>query len=620
MGWFDRNEFNCIRYYAGTFGNTDSSARRSYYGMTAEPTLMFDGEVQVVGAGESAIDGMAYRGMIENLMVKPDYYKITVNSYDLTPGTQGFINLDIEVMENVPDISQMKLRMSIVEDDLYSTGHTHMDVNRDMLPETPITIDNVGETQHVEMPFTVDGTWLNNLRIVCFAQNDVNKQILGGATTNANPDYSLRYYALGERTLIGESNQPDPVQYGWFRVYNFGNLADTYTATISIEHAPGDWYPLLCDDSVCYGETYSETLDPGEYMELMVELLVGASGYGDITVDITQDNYPVGWERSISYNYITDDLDVLVVDDDGNAGYTHYYTDALATRELSFGVWNRASGTIDAATLLNYPVVVWFVGEEYPTVDADDKAALATYLDNGGNLFISGMDIGWELNSSSGDPDPVWYHTYLHANYIADDTNYYALSGVPGDPISDGLNINISGGDGANNQTYPSDIDPYGPYSSTIWTYDANRNAAVKADTGTYRVVYFAFGFEAINSPEDRAAVMDAVITWLTPIDPAAVDNDRPMFNAALNVYPNPVRTSSQVSFTLPTAELATLQVFGIDGRLVKTLASGKLSAGNQSLAWDRTDAAGTQVPAGIYYYRLDGEKTQLTRKVVLLK
>ena len=38
---------------------------------------------------------------------------------------------------------------------------------------------------------------------------------------------------------------------------------------------------------------------------------------------------------------------------------------------------------------------------------------------------------------------------------------------------------------------------------------------AVRANTGTYKVVYLAFGFEAINSAADRDMVMDRVMTWL---------------------------------------------------------------------------------------------------------
>ena len=41
--------------------------------------------------------------------------------------------------------------------------------------------------------------------------------------------------------------------------------------------------------------------------------------------------------------------------------------------------------------------------------------------------------------------------------------------------------------------------------------------AGLRVDTGTYKVVYFAFGFEAINSAADRQAVMERVLNWLKP-------------------------------------------------------------------------------------------------------
>jgi hypothetical protein len=37
----------------------------------------------------------------------------------------------------------------------------------------------------------------------------------------------------------------------------------------------------------------------------------------------------------------------------------------------------------------------------------------------------------------------------------------------------------------------------------------------VKTDTGLYKVVYFGFGFEAINSQADRNEVMWRVLDWL---------------------------------------------------------------------------------------------------------
>ena len=39
-------------------------------------------------------------------------------------------------------------------------------------------------------------------------------------------------------------------------------------------------------------------------------------------------------------------------------------------------------------------------------------------------------------------------------------------------------------------------------------------SGAIRVDTGTYKAVYFAFGFEAINSAADRQLVMERVLDW----------------------------------------------------------------------------------------------------------
>ena len=50
-------------------------------------------------------------------------------------------------------------------------------------------------------------------------------------------------------------------------------------------------------------------------------------------------------------------------------------------------------------------------------------------------------------------------------------------------------------------------------------------SGGLRVDTGTYKVVYFAFGFEAINSTADRETVMEKVLTWLDVIpEPPSLD------------------------------------------------------------------------------------------------
>ncbi len=214
---------------------------------------------------------------------------------------------------------------------------------------------------------------------------------------------------------------------------------------------------------------------------------------------------------------------VLLVDDDANKSYQTYYANALAANGYSYDTWTVYSqGSPTLAKLQQYSIVVWLTGSDYSTtLTSTDQSNLASYLNGGGKLFISGQDIGYDIRSDS------FYGTYLHATYKRDDTNTYGLDGAD---FLAGVSINVSGGDGANNQSYPSEITPANggvgvlDYTGTTYTYGGVRYA------GTYKVVYFSFGFEAINSAASRNTVMGSVLNWLkggvsptaTPVPPTA--------------------------------------------------------------------------------------------------
>lgn len=74
--------------------------------------------------------------------------------------------------------------------------------------------------------------------------------------------------------------------------------------------------------------------------------------------------------------------------------------------------------------------------------------------------------------------------------------------------------IQISGGDGANNQLWPDEISPADPYTYPMFYYDNDGVGAVLSVTGTYRTVYFAFGFEGINNYNDRSNVMNTILSF----------------------------------------------------------------------------------------------------------
>jgi subtilisin family serine protease len=82
---------------------------------------------------------------------------------------------------------------------------------------------------------------------------------------------------------------------------------------------------------------------------------------------------------------------------------------------------------------------------------------------------------------------------------------------------------------------------------------------------------------------------------------------------------PNPFSAFTEFQFTLPQTAHAQLEVFDLQGRRVATVADREFSAGRQSLTWDRTDAKGQRVGAGVYVYRLTAGDRKLMRKLLVL-
>jgi flagellar hook assembly protein FlgD len=62
------------------------------------------------------------------------------------------------------------------------------------------------------------------------------------------------------------------------------------------------------------------------------------------------------------------------------------------------------------------------------------------------------------------------------------------------------------------------------------------------------------------------------------------------------------------------------LHVFDLQGRRLRTLLDGPVSAGEHRVRWDGRDGAGHPLPAGVYVARLDDGWQWRTRRLVLLK
>jgi hypothetical protein len=218
--------------------------------------------------------------------------------------------------------------------------------------------------------------------------------------------------------------------------------------------------------------------------------------------------------RNITVFY-TNGYVLLVDDDDVEDTYETYYETVLTANNYLYDLWHHPSqGTPSTARMLSYDAVIWFTGDDFhETLNPQDQGNLGMYLNQSGRLFLSGQDIGWDLAYLG--RGLYFYQHFLHAQYDVDNTSTRMVTGTGGDPIGNGLTFSIQGGDGANNQLWPDGIQAISP-GTVVFTYQGTQyKAAVKTDTLGYKVVYFAFGFEAINTTSMRNEVMRRVLEWL---------------------------------------------------------------------------------------------------------
>ena len=79
--------------------------------------------------------------------------------------------------------------------------------------------------------------------------------------------------------------------------------------------------------------------------------------------------------------------------------------------------------------------------------------------------------------------------------------------------------------------------------------------------------------------------------------------------------YPNPFNPSTKITFTMPKPEQATLAIYSTLGQKVATLLDRKMNAGSHDVRFNASD-----LPSGIYFYRIQAGEFSQVKKMVLLR
>ena len=88
-----------------------------------------------------------------------------------------------------------------------------------------------------------------------------------------------------------------------------------------------------------------------------------------------------------------------------------------------------------------------------------------------------------------------------------------------------------------------------------------------------------------------------------------------------MSAYPNPFNATTNIEFSLPTGGMASIEIYDLSGRLIKTIGEDTYFAGGAySSRWDGRDNSGRAVPSGIYLARVSCAGSSASRRLLLIK
>jgi M6 family metalloprotease-like protein len=336
--------------------------------------------------------------------------------------------------------------------------------------------------------------------------------------------------------------------------------------------------------------------------------------------------------------------DILIVDDDSGTGkyddYETYYTDALDSLQRLYDVWDKTNHGDTTYDFSDYQILIWYTGDHRQDIFSQaDIESLMAFLDTGGKLFLTSQDAA-EALSASGDPlDSIFLTDYLHCDLDTGSASDRQVMGVDGDGVGDGFYMYLSGTPSPQNQTSRDALIPDNSadtvlnYAGSAWSR-TDLVAGLKYE-GDYKLVFFGFGFEGMNTAAEfqgqplasPQVVMERVLDWLEGYtDVSDSEQERASIPRSVELhqnYPNPFNPETRIRFTIKGRQSSlhtSLKIYNIRGQLVRTLLDGDRTAGDYDVLWDGRDDRGMEVSSGIYFYRLSAGSSSQVKKMVLLK
>ncbi len=310
----------------------------------------------------------------------------------------------------------------------------------------------------------------------------------------------------------------------------------------------------------------------------------------------------------------------------GNAFVVKY---GKSLEELSISFESVKNSEIEnlSVQLEDYDYVFWILGDESTvdeTFNSAEQLIVQNYLENEGNLFVSGSEIGWDLDYKGSSSDKAFYNNYLKAKYISDDAASVSVSGVA-NSIFDGLQFNIGQ---TYEEDYPDEISTQN--GSNICLKYSNGKVGGVEFTGTFgnsvnqgSMIYLSFPLETTAKDESFNHIVSNTINYFDTPKVGVVGEEIIVSDFLLEQnYPNPFNPTTTINYTIPSIDensgnsvYVVLTIYDILGKEVITLVNERQTAGKYDVVFDASE-----FKSGVFFYKLRAGNFVDVKKLIVLK
>ncbi len=601
---------------------SEVDSRVSFYSVTGVP------DVYLMGSLKNGAPASFNQTDVNNTFSSTSPVKIKVDVSDT--GSARNVTVTVTSLATPPQ-GIYKIFTSVIEREIVyanppgSTNEKEFpNVFRKMLPSISgeaIILPDSGNSIVFNYNFTENAVWNEaELAVLSFVQESSTKEILN-VGSSFDPTINTLLIPSTQKVKRGTGGIQNTFS---MQVGNSGSVGENFSYKL-VYDAPQDWNVAFTVNSTTSTDSLNVLVNANSMIPLDVQVVPGTTpGIAKISIQIRSLDNPNTPVMHTSVSLISGVTDLVISNTngrgDGLAGnglsWESNYTNALtAANVTAMASADQVflSDAIKADVLIDVDNVYFNIGWTFPSITTELANDLKVYLNAGGNLFVAGQDIGWELNDG-GSPYMTaalrnFYRDYLMATFVSD-----------GSPVNNKLNAESADGVfgilpesgilsyyGAS-YLYPDQMNPTAN-SKAIFVYNntATKKAGVRGVLASgAKVVYLGIGLEMVADVNVKNQIIKLSHDWFNGLL-SNVQYDEAMMRISMGQnYPNPANTYTRIDIENIDQDMI-LQVIDLNGKI---LLEQDVNPNSTSV-----DINTSNLSTGMYMYRLTNGKLSTASK-----